>query len=97
MKTASFFVWLCHITWLIFDGKITAKYYAFCSVTYRWVLGQCNEDIVLDHRSRGHMRSLISPLQDIINVLFNGQLVAPSQNTCLSDIFLVKSLKIIFS
>ncbi len=38
-------------------------------------LEQCKENIVLVHRSRTHMRSLISPLKDIINVFFNGQLV----------------------
>ena len=38
-------------------------------------LEQCKENIVLGHRSREHMRSLISPLKDIVNVFFNGQLV----------------------
>ena len=39
------------------------------------LLEQCKENIVLGHRSREHMRSLISPLKDIVNVFFNGQLV----------------------
>lgn len=47
--------WLCHVTWLIFDGKIIAKFVAFFSVT-DW----------------GY---------------------APSQNACLSFIFLVNLLK----
>ena len=47
---------LCHITWLIFGGKILWNTVCVCSVTDR----------------RGY---------------------APSQNTCLSCIFLVKSLK----
>ena len=50
---------------------------------------------MLGYRSRGRMRSLISPLQGIINALFNGQIVL--QNTCFSCIFLVKLLKINFS
>ncbi|MBQ4053919.1 MAG: hypothetical protein IJD33_06235, partial [Clostridia bacterium] len=46
----------CHITWLIFDGKLLRNTVCICSVTDHW----------------GY---------------------APSQNTCLSCIFLVKSLK----
>jgi hypothetical protein len=39
------------------------------------LLEQCKENIVLGHRSREHMRERISPLKDIVNVFFNGQLV----------------------
>ena len=38
------------------------------------LLEQCKENIVLGHRSREHMRSLISPLKSIINAFLNGQL-----------------------
>ena len=42
---------LCHIIWLIFDGKIlrnTSRFARLQTVE----LGQCNESIVLEHRSR---------------------------------------------
>ena len=39
------------------------------------LLEQCNVNIVLGHRSREHMRSLISSLKGIINTFLNGQLV----------------------
>ena len=39
------------------------------------LLEQCNVNIVLGHRSREAMRSLISSLKGIINTFLNGQLV----------------------
>ena len=39
------------------------------------LLEQCNVNIVLGHRSREDMRSLISSLKGIINTFLNGQLV----------------------
>ena len=66
-------------------GNIKRKLsFAFLWFTFRGVplhttqgdlLEQCKENIVLGHRSREHMRERISPLKDIVNVFFNGQLV----------------------
>ena len=52
--------------------RISALHSAFFAHVRLVILGQCKENIVLGHRERGLMRSLISPLQGIINALFNG-------------------------
>ena len=49
------------------------------------LLEQCKVIIVLGHRSRQLMRSLISPLKSIINAFLNGQLVPPPQETEFLD------------
>ena len=68
----------------------TVKYYVFCSVTDRWDSNNAMRTLFSNTVRARVMRSLISPLKGIANAFLNGQLVAPSQNACLSCIFLVK-------
>ncbi|MBE5750872.1 MAG: hypothetical protein E7357_00505 [Clostridiales bacterium] len=54
-------------TWGYFAGRCPTPHKGLC-------LAQRAVYFALGHRSRGQMRSLISPLQGIINALLNGQL-----------------------
>ena len=52
--------------------KLTLSYFGPIMRGFTPILGQCNENIALGHRSDVQMSSLISPLKGIVNAFLNG-------------------------